>query len=235
MELVSHRGANHLAPENTYAAAQACIDQGVDYVEVDVWTSRDGVFYNLHDPTVDRTTDGSGYLLALDTADIDKLDAGSWFDPRFAGERVPRLDAFLRWIKGQAKVFFDVKFAHPQQLIELIQETGLAEECFLWSGSSQWMRLLHGMAPHLPLKVNVRSVEEVLAAHERYGAALVEVSPEYLTPDLLDACRTREIRVMAYPQENTPEMFRRLLQMDIDLLNLDQPDLFRRVEQEMAS
>ncbi len=72
VEIVSHRGANGVAPENTLAAAQACIDLGVDYVEVDVWTSRDGLFYVMHDATVDRTTDGSGHLLALTAAEIDQ-------------------------------------------------------------------------------------------------------------------------------------------------------------------
>jgi glycerophosphoryl diester phosphodiesterase len=229
VEIVCHRGANHLAPENTFAAAQACLDLGVDYIEVDVWTSRDGIFYVMHDPTVDRTTNGSGYLLALNSTEIDQLDAGSWFDPRFAGERVPRLDLFLKWVKGKAKVFFDVKFAHPQQLIDLIYQSGLAEECFIWSYSSEWMYLCHQMAPDLPLKINVSSAADVVVAHERYGATIVEVDPENLTASLIDACRRRSMRVMANTRENTTALFRELLHWEIDMINLDRPDLFLRI------
>jgi len=136
IEIVCHRMANEHAPENTFAAAQLCVDWGVDYVEADVWTSHDGVFYLMHDATVDRTTNGTGYILALTSSEIDRLDAGSWFGPEFAGEKVPRLEGFLRWIKGQARVFLDVKFAHPQQLIDLLYATEMADDCFLWCQSA---------------------------------------------------------------------------------------------------
>ena len=92
IEVVVHRGLNQRAPENTLAAARLCTDLGLDYVEVDVRTSRDGVFHILHDPTVDRTTDGFGPLAGMTSAEIARLDAGSWFGPTFAGERIPRLD-----------------------------------------------------------------------------------------------------------------------------------------------
>lgn len=229
IEVVSHRGANGLAPENTFASAQACLDLGVDVIEVDVWTSRDNVFYIMHDPTVDRTTNGTGHLLAMTSAEIDQLDAGSWFDPRFAGERVPRLEDFLQWVKGKAKVFFDVKFAHPQHLIDLIERTGMADDCFLWSGSKGWMLLCHQLAPALPLKVNVGRPEDVIQAHKELGARIVEVSPKNLSDELLTICHQLGIRVMAYPSENTAATFRSLLQWDIDLINLDRPDLFLEV------
>ncbi|HXF60497.1 MAG TPA: glycerophosphodiester phosphodiesterase family protein, partial [Caldilineaceae bacterium] len=120
IEIVCHKGANEYAPENTYAAAQRCIEWGVDYVEIDVNLSKDGVHYILHGPSVEETTNGSGNIQELTSAEIDALDAGSWFDARFAGERVPRLEPFLRWIKGKAKVFFDVKAANLPELIDLV-------------------------------------------------------------------------------------------------------------------
>ncbi len=116
VEIVVHRGANHIAPENTRAAAQACIDLGVDYVEVDVQMSRDGVFYIMHDSLVNRTTDGKGFLAMMNAEDVDKLDAGSWFSEQFKGEPVPRLKEYLEWIKGKAKVYLDVKAGDMRQL-----------------------------------------------------------------------------------------------------------------------
>lgn len=229
IEIVSHRGANQLAPENTFAAAQVCLDLGVDYIEVDVWTSYDGVFYVMHDPTVDRTTNGTGYLLALPSAEIDGLDAGSWFDPAFSGERVPRLDEFLDWVKGKAKVFFDVKFAHPQHLIDLIRAAGLEADCFLWSGSDEWMWLFHQLAPDLPLKVNVNDAAGVWRAHEALQADIVEVSPQDLSTALFDVCRQLDIKVMVHSKQNTVPVFRDVLYWDIDMINLDRPDLFLQV------
>ena len=95
LEIVAHRGANHLAPENTFAAAQKCVELRVDYVEIDVRTSKDGVMYILHDKTLDRTTNGTGEISARSSDYIDTLDAGSWFGSEFSGEKVPRLKPFL--------------------------------------------------------------------------------------------------------------------------------------------
>lgn len=81
------------------------------YVEIDVRRTADRVMVLLHDAKVDRTTDGTGYLNQLDSSVVDTLDAGSGFGPEFAGERVPRLEPFLRWIDHRIKVYFDVKDA----------------------------------------------------------------------------------------------------------------------------
>ena len=226
IELVCHRGANEHAPENTYASAQKCIDWGVHYVEVDVWTSRDGVMYLMHDGTVDRTTNGQGHLMALTSDEIDQLDAGSWFGSDFVGLRVPRFNEFLRWIKGKAGLFLDIKFAHPQQLIDLLDETEMKSDCFLWSGSSQWMTLARILDTDLTLKINVSTVDDVFRAHEQYGARIVEVSPANLSPALQDVCDELGIKVMAYQKENDIAAYHRILDAGADMINLNHADSF---------
>lgn len=226
IEIVCHKGANEYAPENTYAAAQLCVDWNVDYVEVDVRTSQDGVFYLMHDETLERTTNGQGLLADLTAAELDRLDAGSWFHPRFAGQRVPRLADFLRWIKGKAKVFLDVKEANPQALVALIADVGMDHDVFFWSDSNQWARALRTLAPHLALKINVKSVEDVVRAHEIYQANLVEVGLEHMSAALRTACQSRGIKVMLYQQEKDPVAFRSVLDWDADLINLNHADAF---------
>ena len=232
IEIVCHKGANEYAPENTYAAAQRCIDWGMDYVEIDVNTSVDGVLYLMHGPAVDRTTNGTGLFSELTSEQIDRLDAGSWFSPEFAGERVPRLHPFLRWIKGKAKVFFDVKSADHRQLIDLIHEVGLENDCFFWSGSDTWARKLREMAPDLKLKINAGNAEGVMAAHGRYRADIVEVRLSNMSRDLMDACRKLGIVVMIYHQEKDPEAFRRVLEWGVDMINLNHGDVFARIAEE---
>ena len=221
IEIVCHKGANEYAPENSYAAAQFCIDWGVDYVEIDVRTSQDGVLYLLHDRTVDRTTNGCGAIAELTAAEIDQLDAGSWFHPQYKDERIPRLDHFLRWIKGKAKLFLDVKDADPQALIDLIEEVGMAEACFFWSESDPWMQELRRLAPHLALKVNVESVEDVVRAHELFQANIVEVALEQMSQSLQSACQSRGIKVMIYHQQKDVAAFRSILDWNADMINLN--------------
>ena len=93
--IASHRGGGAAAPENTLPAIEAALTGGFDYVEVDVALTADRQPVLMHDASVDRTTDGHGRLSELTLAAVRALDAGSWFDPRFAGTRVPTLAEFL--------------------------------------------------------------------------------------------------------------------------------------------
>ena len=90
--IIAHRGHKTEAPEQTMAAYRMAADLGAEMIEADVQLSRDGIAVMMHDWTIERTTNGHGPVGALDWAEIAQLDAGSWFGPRFAGERVPRLD-----------------------------------------------------------------------------------------------------------------------------------------------
>lgn len=96
MMIIGHRGLAAMAPENTLASFRAAAAHGLSMVEFDVRLSGDGVPLVFHDDTLERTTEGTGPVAERDWAEIRGLDAGSWFGPAFAGERVPSLDQGLR-------------------------------------------------------------------------------------------------------------------------------------------
>ncbi|EAY69961.1 glycerophosphoryl diester phosphodiesterase [Burkholderia dolosa AU0158] len=91
--VVAHRGGGTLAPENTLAALDEGARRGHRMVEFDAKLSADDVTFLLHDDTVDRTSNGSGPAAGMRYATLASLDAGAWFDARFAGERMPTLEA----------------------------------------------------------------------------------------------------------------------------------------------
>jgi glycerophosphoryl diester phosphodiesterase len=93
--VIGHRGACGLAPENTVASFRKAADLGVRWVEFDVHLSADGVPVVIHDDTVNRTTSGRGKVAALTLKELQALDAGTWFEPRFQNERVPTLEAVV--------------------------------------------------------------------------------------------------------------------------------------------
>ncbi|MEQ9072181.1 MAG: glycerophosphodiester phosphodiesterase family protein, partial [Gimesia chilikensis] len=95
--IVAHRGLLKVAPENTLANFRACLELRLGF-EFDVQRTRDGHLICLHDTTVNRTTDGTGKVADLTLAEIQKLDAGSWFDSQFTGERVPTIDEVLELV-----------------------------------------------------------------------------------------------------------------------------------------
>lgn len=92
---IAHRGASAYAPENTHAAFALAVSLGADMIETDVQQTRDGALVLIHDDLVDRTSDGRGPVADHTLAELEALDMGSWLDPRFRGERVVTLDAFL--------------------------------------------------------------------------------------------------------------------------------------------
>lgn len=89
--IIAHRGHKVGAPEQTLAAFRLAVEHGATMLEADLRFTRDGVPVMLHDRLLDRTTSGNGPVADMDWADVAKLDAGSWFGPGFAGERVLRL------------------------------------------------------------------------------------------------------------------------------------------------
>ena len=125
---VAHRGASAYAPEHTFAAYELAIAQGADFVEQDLAVTKDGVLICLHDPSLERTTDVAARFpdrfteitfegrrqkvwLANDftLAEIKTLDAGTWFDAKFAGARVPTFDEAAALIRGKAGLYPELK------------------------------------------------------------------------------------------------------------------------------
>lgn len=233
VEVVVHRGDNANAPENTLAAAQRCIDLGVDYLEFDVRRSQDGVHYVLHDPTVDRTTDGSGPIRSMTSEQVDALDAGSWFSESFAGERVPRLETLLDFCRGKIKLYFDVKDADLEYLVRVVRDRGLEADSFFWFGSDTMARRFRALAPDLVLKINAGTPESVRAAKDEYDAGIIECGVDGLTPELVATCRELGVRIMVREGQPDEAAFRRTIEAGADLINLDHPELFIRIQNEM--
>ena len=106
---LGHRGASSLAPENTldaFAAAQAA---GADGVEFDVQLSKDGELVVIHDDRLERTTNGRGLVAAHTLAELKTLDAGSWFDARFAGQAIPILQDVFDLLGNQMLLNIEIK------------------------------------------------------------------------------------------------------------------------------
>lgn len=91
LTVAGHRGFKATYPENTLLALEKALDLGVAMLEFDLRLSKDNVVVVLHDKTVDRTTNGSGFVGDFTLDQLKQLDAGSWFDESFRGLRIPTL------------------------------------------------------------------------------------------------------------------------------------------------
>lgn len=107
--IIAHRGASAVAPESTRAAIRAAVEAGADMVELDIQMTRDGRLVIFHDERLERTTTGSGRVGAASYAELARLDAGSWFHPRFAGERIVLARQALRLAPRRIGVNLELK------------------------------------------------------------------------------------------------------------------------------
>ena len=126
MQVIGHRGAAALAPENTWAGFDLALGLGVDAIETDIQATSDGVLVLIHDSALDRTTDGAGPVAEMPWAAMRELDAGSWFDDRFARARVPRLDETLDRYGGRKHLALEIKAPGIEDgVLEAIREHDL--------------------------------------------------------------------------------------------------------------
>lgn len=107
--VLGHRGARAYAPMNTLPAFALAMEQGADGVELDVWRTVDGHAVVIHDETVDATTDGHGQVQMMTLTELKALDAGGWFDPRYAGVTIPTLDEVFAALPASAIINVEIK------------------------------------------------------------------------------------------------------------------------------
>ncbi len=140
LEIIAHRGFSAIAPENTLAAFAAALEHDADSVEFDLQLTTDGVPVVIHNPTLDKTTRTSGNVTEKTLQELKSLDAGTWFDPKFASEKIPTLSETLEILTPLKKsIYLDVK-PHCQWsdsqvhgLVNLLIEKGWQEKCIVSS------------------------------------------------------------------------------------------------------
>jgi glycerophosphoryl diester phosphodiesterase len=138
VRIVAHRGAAGKAPENTLASVRQAIEDGTDWVEIDVQETRDGEVVVVHDSDFMKL---AGVDLKVWDASMDQLDAidvGAWFGPAFRGERVPALRQVLELARGKVGVVIELKYyGHDQQLeqrvVDRVEAAGMASEVVIMS------------------------------------------------------------------------------------------------------
>jgi glycerophosphoryl diester phosphodiesterase len=149
---VAHRGASAYAPEHTREAYELAIEMGADFVEQDLGVTKDGVLVCLHDPTLERTTNVRDvfpdratrsrlirrwHLADFTLDEIKQLDAGSWFDPKFAGTRILTWQEAIDLVRGRAGLYPELKLPSlyrergidvERLFVESLRRNGLAEQ-----------------------------------------------------------------------------------------------------------
>jgi glycerophosphoryl diester phosphodiesterase len=167
---IAHRGSSGAAPENTLAAVRLAIAHRSDVVENDIQRTRDGELVIMHDTTLTRTTDVEQVFPArapwnvrdFTLAEIKQLDAGSWFGPEFAGERVPTLAGWVNAVGQSAGMLLEPKAPELYPGIEqdldkelrslpVFERALKADRVVVQSFNHPWLRAYGDLAPDVPV------------------------------------------------------------------------------------
>src|SRR5689334_14448743 len=152
--VIGHRGYCHLAPENTLPSFELALTAGADMIELDCRLSKDGTLVVIHDRELDRTTDARRRwkhrhvpVESRTTAEIQSLDAGSWFNRRFAGTKVPLLSQALDTIQAGSVTLIERKAGSPADLSRLLGENRLLNHVVVQSFDWEFLRQYHELEP----------------------------------------------------------------------------------------
>jgi glycerophosphoryl diester phosphodiesterase len=208
--VVAHRGYSGIAPENTMAAFSAAVNKGVAWIECDIRRTKDGEFVVLHDASLQRTTNGSGYLRNIRWTEVKEFDAGSWFARKYNAERIPTLDLLLSKIPPEINLNLEIK---PPPLrgsrkeeflasfVEVISPTLSTRNILVSSFSLNALKTLRRISPLLPLGVlthgNILLKPTIRLLHELKAEWFVH-NIRTLRPSIVHAIQNEGFRVAAF-------------------------------------
>ena len=230
VKIIAHRGGAANAPENTLAALRCGIWEGADMAEIDLHMTRDGVLVALHDHMLTRTTGLKQPVGEVDSAQVGQLDAGSWFDPKFAGEHIPTLEELLQVAHGRIRLMLEFKFPQSEGMLETaleqIRAAGMEEECILAATSLEFLSLAKQLAPEMEnLYIGAKAEEELWTLP--YVDSVSIALPGLTRRDVEQAHGSgREIYVWTV---NTSHEMEQAVTLGADGLVTDDPSLAREV------
>jgi len=231
VRIIGHRGAARHRPENTLASFQAALDAGADVVELDYRVTRDGHPVAFHDKELDRTTNAEQVLgrAKLSVGDVtleqlQQLDAGSWFHPRFRGEKAPTLAESLDLIQKTRVTMIERKAGGAAACVKLLREKEMLDQVVVQAFDWDYIAEFRRLAPTAVLGALGKDelTEEKLDAIERTGAQLVGWNEKDITKDGIDAVHARGMKVWLYTV-NSPRRAQELIAAGADGIITDDP------------
>ncbi len=233
--IAAHRAMHTRYPENSLAAIQDAIDHGIDIVEIDVRTTRDGKMVLMHDSDIERTTNGQGKVADLTWQQLQQYRLKTRRNDT-AVYRIPTLREALTLARGKIMVDLDIKGAYVKPLVAMVQHTGTARQAiFFHSGTAvlDSVLLLDSTLLIMPRAHDTLELHKLL---QRYDPPVVHIDDSFFTPDVVAAIRNDGARVWINAL-GTPDVlakagiktgYEKLVKKGANILQTDHPALMNR-------
>jgi glycerophosphoryl diester phosphodiesterase len=227
--VIGHRGAPGHAPENTIASFRRAVELGAAFIETDLRLSRDARFVAMHDPTVDRTTDGKGLVRELTLAELRELDAGSWYGPQFAGECIPSIEEVLNFAReADIVVYLEMKVEETwgmhHALVSALRAAKESARTMIISFDAIFLEnvrkldttLLTGFLYEQPMP-------DAIEKAQRIGVRQILPRADLATPELVAAAHAADLQVATWTVDD-PKRMRELISADVNGIMTNYPD-----------
>jgi glycerophosphoryl diester phosphodiesterase len=230
--VIGHRGACGYRPENTMASFELAAELGADWVELDVHLTRDGRLAVIHDPTLERTTDGHGLVKDHTLAELARLDAGAWFGPEYAGERIPTLDAVLAWARARGRgVDVEIKNGpvfYPgieAAVVAAVEDAGMVEHVLVTSFDHRAVERVRRHRPRLRTGVLYSGrPKDPVGLARAVGAEVVLPHWAYVVADDVRRAHAAGLGYATWATSD-PVVLDRLVRRGVDAVATDHPDV----------
>ncbi len=233
--VIAHRGASHLAPENTLASVELAWRLGADAVEVDVRLTRDGRIVVIHDETTDRTAGRHLEVAATDSSQLRLLDVGRHKHPRFAGERIPYLEEVLQIVPPDRQLFVEIKCGLEilPALVQTLAGSGKRAQVVIIGFDLATVRATKAVLPESDAhwlcdkRVFASYDLSIVAQAKAGGVDGLDVHWTGVTRRFIQAVKAAGLRLYVWTVDD-PAQALRLMALGADGITTNRPNLLRR-------
>jgi len=220
--VVAHRGARDGIPENTLAAYEAAIGMGVDFVEVDLRTTRDGHIVSVHNKEIDSyATDGTrGLVSEMTLEQLKRVNIGSRIGPQWSNERIPTFEEILKLCKGRVGIYLDLKDASVEKLVSIVREWDMAGQVLWYAGFDALQRLAR-LCPECILMPDPGPQENLPKIIECFRPSVIAAVWRYYSPAFAEKCHQAGAIVIV--DESGPDCWQDALAWKSDGIQTDHP------------
>ncbi len=236
-QVMVHRGEAGQAPENTRSALTRCIEDGLEWAEIDLRLTKDGHHVLSHDATVDGKSNGKGFVKDLSLEELKKLDAGSWFAARYAKEQYLTIEECFEIVKGKLNLYLDCKEIHPEQLVQDILKAGMEKQVIVFDDPPTLKRVREASGGKVAVMPKWHPANGTTEWIEKIQPDAVEIDAPELTPEIARTFHEKGIKVQTknLGEWDKPEFWDKVISSGVDWIQTDLPeeiiarDLWRRI------
>lgn len=223
----AHRGFNSVAPENSMPAFGAAVAMGAEEIEFDLWATKDGEIVSIHDPVLDRVSDGTGYVYDYTYEELLKYDFGAKYNEEFRGLRIVKFEDILKKFACHTIMNIHIKTIDNkceydpdtlQKIINIIEKYDCKKHVYFMSGNDNFLRIAEEMAPDIcrcvgkgdePWKLVERAI--------KYGCKKIQLYKPYFNQDMVDKAHKHGIVCNVFWSDDVKET-QKFLDMGIDTI-----------------